>query len=320
MRALAGPRVLLRRLREIMAEPISAQDRLDKIVAQIAVEHGRRSLLGLCAARRRRARALRHRRPEARGRPPGAAAGSARALSALIAADARPLNLPKAQSHPAFAYLPETGEEIYNVLPRRAGAARRADARRAHRAEPRQPHLSRRGGRGARDHRDGTGRDDRRRRARRPSPAGHLELDVAGRSRSIGSAFSEGIGLGHVVLHEPRVVVTNLHRRGCREGAPAARAGDRPPAPLGRRHAVAPTTSRSTASTATCSRPIACSPTTAAGCGALEEAIDNGLTAEAAVEKVQSDTRARLLRQTDPVSPRAAAAISTISPTGCCAS
>ena len=32
----AGPRVLLRRLREIMAEPISAQARLDKIVTQIA--------------------------------------------------------------------------------------------------------------------------------------------------------------------------------------------------------------------------------------------------------------------------------------------
>ena len=32
----------------------------------------------------------------------------------------------------------------------------------------------------------------------------------------------------------------------------------------------------------------------------MHEAIRNGLTAEAAVEKVQSDTRARLLRQTDP--------------------
>jgi phosphotransferase system enzyme I (PtsP) len=32
----------------------------------------------------------------------------------------------------------------------------------------------------------------------------------------------------------------------------------------------------------------------------MEEAIHNGLTAEAAVEKVQSDTRARMLRQTDP--------------------
>ena len=32
----------------------------------------------------------------------------------------------------------------------------------------------------------------------------------------------------------------------------------------------------------------------------LEEAIANGLTAEAAVERVQNDTRARMLRSTDP--------------------
>src|SRR5260370_42433021 len=34
--SLGGPRVLLRRLREVMAEPGSAQDRLDKIVVLIA--------------------------------------------------------------------------------------------------------------------------------------------------------------------------------------------------------------------------------------------------------------------------------------------
>ena len=33
---LAGPRLLLRRLREVMAEPITAQERLDKIVVLIA--------------------------------------------------------------------------------------------------------------------------------------------------------------------------------------------------------------------------------------------------------------------------------------------
>ena len=33
---LAGPRVLLKRLREVMAEPVSAQERLDKIVVLIA--------------------------------------------------------------------------------------------------------------------------------------------------------------------------------------------------------------------------------------------------------------------------------------------
>ncbi len=32
----------------------------------------------------------------------------------------------------------------------------------------------------------------------------------------------------------------------------------------------------------------------------LEEAIRNGLTAEAAVERVQSETRARMMRLTDP--------------------
>jgi len=34
--SLGGPRVLLRRLREVMAEPVSAQARLDKIVMVIA--------------------------------------------------------------------------------------------------------------------------------------------------------------------------------------------------------------------------------------------------------------------------------------------
>jgi phosphotransferase system, enzyme I, PtsP len=34
--SIGGPRVLLRRLRELMAEPVSAQERLDKIVVLIA--------------------------------------------------------------------------------------------------------------------------------------------------------------------------------------------------------------------------------------------------------------------------------------------
>ena len=59
-------------------------------------------------------------------------------------------------------------------------------------------------------------------------------------------------------------------------------------------------TSPSRASTATCSRPTACSPTTAAGCGGWRRRSRNGLTAEAAVEKVQSDMRARMLHMTDP--------------------
>ncbi|MEQ8740070.1 MAG: peptidase, partial [Hoeflea sp.] len=34
--AVTGPRVLLKRLREVMAEPLDAQERLDKIVRHIA--------------------------------------------------------------------------------------------------------------------------------------------------------------------------------------------------------------------------------------------------------------------------------------------
>ena len=47
-------------------------------------------------------------------------------LVGTIAADAEILNLADAQSHPAFKYLPETGEEIYQLLPRRADPAGRA--------------------------------------------------------------------------------------------------------------------------------------------------------------------------------------------------
>jgi signal transduction protein with GAF and PtsI domain len=51
-------------------------------------------------------------------------------LVGTIAASAQPLNLSDAQSHPAFRYLPETGEEIYHsflgVPILRAPAARSA--------------------------------------------------------------------------------------------------------------------------------------------------------------------------------------------------
>ncbi len=130
-------------------------------------------------------------------------------LVGTIAASADPLNLSDAQSHPAFAYLPETGEEIYNVLSRRAGPARRAHAGRAGRAEQGAADLSRRRGRGAGNHGDGAGRDDRHGRTEAITRPG-IELDLSRPVSIKGDAYGEGIGLGHVVLHEPRVVVTEL--------------------------------------------------------------------------------------------------------------
>jgi phosphotransferase system enzyme I (PtsP) len=58
-----------------------------------------------------RARAL---RPRAQRQAVHTATLRRAGLVGLIAEEARPLNLPDAQAHPAFAYLPETGEEIYH--------------------------------------------------------------------------------------------------------------------------------------------------------------------------------------------------------------
>ena len=68
--ALGGPRVLLRRLREVMAEPVSAQERLDKIVVLIAAN----MVAEVCSVYVLRVefhpRAVRHRRPKTRRRAP----------------------------------------------------------------------------------------------------------------------------------------------------------------------------------------------------------------------------------------------------------
>ena len=111
--ASGGPRVLLRRLRETMAEQVSAQERLDKIVVLIAANMVAEvcscyvlrvdTTLELYATEGLKTGAV-HRATLTVGR----------GLVGLIAAEARALNLPDAQSHPSFAYLPETGEEIYH--------------------------------------------------------------------------------------------------------------------------------------------------------------------------------------------------------------
>ncbi|MCK6453138.1 MAG: GAF domain-containing protein, partial [Alphaproteobacteria bacterium] len=109
------PRQLLRRLRDIMAGAGSAQERLDRIVKIIAAEmvaevcsaYVRRAgdVLELCATEGLRAESV-HRTTLRIGE----------GLVGVIAAQARPLALADAQSHPNFAYRPETGEEIYHSL------------------------------------------------------------------------------------------------------------------------------------------------------------------------------------------------------------
>src|SRR6201991_3339757 len=96
-----------------MAEPIGAQQRLDKVVTLIAANMVAEvcsvyvlradNVLELFASEGLKATSV-HRATLAVGR----------GLVGLIAAEATPLNLPDAQAHPSFAYLPETGEEIYH--------------------------------------------------------------------------------------------------------------------------------------------------------------------------------------------------------------
>ena len=262
--ALGGPRVLLRRLREVMAEPVSAQERLDKIVVLIAANMVAEvcsvyvlrvdATLELYATEGLNRDAVHHTVMKAD-----------EGLVGLVASQASAINLSNAQAHPAFSYRPETGEEIYHsflgVPILRAGNTLgvlvvQNRARRTYSEEEVEAlqttamvlaemiasgELSALALPGA-------------------EPAARRTVHVKG------SGLSEGIALGHVVLHEPRVVVTNFIADDVPEGIGASARGGRDAcAPISTNCSNTATWSKA-ASIATCSKPIACSPTTAAGC------------------------------------------------------
>ncbi len=295
--ALAGPRVLLRKLREVMAEPIGAQQRLDKIVRLIAANMVAEvcsvyvlradNVLELYATEGLKTSAV-HR----------ATLQVGRGLVGLIAAEARPLNLPDAQSHPAFAYLPETGEEIYHsflgVPVLRAGRTlgvlvvqnrsyRNYVEEEIEALQTTAMVLAEMFASGELEDLTIPGAD----------------LDVNRPVHLKGAAFSEGIALGHVVLHEPRVVVTQLIAE---DVELELRRLDAAMASL--RLSVDDLLARGAeAGTGEHREILEAYKMFAEDRGwtrRLQEAIQNGLTAEAAVERVQNDTRAQMTRQTDP--------------------
>lgn len=108
-------RRLLRRLRDIMAGPGSAQERLDQVTSLIASD----MVAEVCSIYLRRAgNVLELFATEGLRRD---AVHKTRlmigeGLVGDIAARAQPVALAEAQSHPLFAYRPETGEEIYSSL------------------------------------------------------------------------------------------------------------------------------------------------------------------------------------------------------------
>src|SRR6187399_3316921 len=206
--ALGGPRVLLRRLREVMAEPVSAQDRLDKVVVLIAANMVAEvcsvyvlrvdGTLELYATEGLKREAVHQ-----------TVLKADEGLVGLVAGEANPINLSEAQNHPAFSFRPETGEEIYHsflgVPILRAGntlgvlvvqnrAKRTYVEEEVEALQTTAMVLAEMIASGELAALAKPGQE----------PAAHRPLQIEGLS------ISDGIGLGHVVLHEPRVVVTQL--------------------------------------------------------------------------------------------------------------
>ncbi|MBO1038046.1 phosphoenolpyruvate--protein phosphotransferase [Brucella pituitosa] len=292
-----GPRVLLKRLRELMAEPLEPQERLDRIVREIA----QNMVAEVCSFYILRADGVLELYATEGLNPQSVHLAQLRlgqGLVGTIAASARPLNLTDAQSHPAFAYLPETGEEAYNsflgVPVLRAGRTLgvlvvQNQTKRAYREDEVEA-LETTAMVLAEIIATGDGL-----RLARPG----IELDL-GRPMSVtGNGLNDGIGLGHVVLHEPRIVVTNLFNEDSQ--AELVRLEEA----LGSlRISIDDMLSRRDVAIEGEHREVLEAYRMFAHdrgwVRRLEEAVHNGLTAEAAVEKVQSDTRARMVHLTDP--------------------
>jgi len=295
--ALGGPRVLLRRLREVMAERVSAQERLNKVVVLIAAN----MVAEVCSVYVLRVDgtlelyATEGLKPEAVHET---VLKSDEGLVGLVASEAHPINLSDAQAHPAFSFRPETGEEIYHsflgVPVLRAGNTLgvlvvQNRARRTYTEEEEE--------------------------ALQTTAMVLAEMIASGELSSIarpgaepiarhalkiaGTALADGIALGHVVLHEPRVVITNV-------------IADDVPKELKRLDAAI------AMFRADLDRLLEHGEVADGGehrevleayrmfgydqgwLHKMREAVVTGLTAEAGVERVQSDTRARMLRASDP--------------------
>ncbi|GGA34786.1 phosphoenolpyruvate--protein phosphotransferase [Pelagibacterium lentulum] len=295
--AIGGPRILLRQLRETMAESLASQARLDKIVDLIA-ENMRADVCSFYVLRDDSALELFATHGLKREAVHLTTLRLGEGLVGLIAAEAEPLRLTNAPEHPSFAYRPETGEDPYSsflgVPVLRAGQTLgvlvvQNQERRIYGEDETEALLT-----------------TATLLAEMISTADFDALIKPGSDIDLrrprlfnGVGFSEGIALGQVVLHDPRVVVSNF---------------------------VADDTDVEKERLDTALRTMRVSIDDMLNSGdmqipsdhreilesyrmfahdrgwvrRLEEAIESGLTAEAAVERVQNDTRARMLRQTDP--------------------
>lgn len=295
--AISGPRVLLRQLRETMAEPLASQDRLDKIVDLIAAnmhadvcsfyvlrDDGALELFATHGLKAESVHMTTLRLGEG--------------LVGLIAAEAEPLSLENAPAHPSFAYRPETGEDPFTaflgVPVLRAGQTLGVLVVQN------------------RDHRV-FGEDEIEAMLTTATILAEMiatsdfdslikpgqDIDLRRPRTFNGTGFTDGIALGQVVLHDPRVVVANFIAEDTEQELRRLRA-----ALDTMRVSIDDMLSHGDMQSISDHREILESYRMFAHdrgwVDRLVEAIENGLTAEAAVERVQNDTRARMMRSTDP--------------------
>ena len=295
--ATLGPRVLLRRLREVMAEPETAQVKLDKIVMIIAAN----MVAEVCSIYVMRPGnvlelyASEGLKPESVHK---SKLKTGEGLVGVIAEQAIGLNLSDAQNHPSFKYLPETGEEIYQsflgVPVMRGGAVIGVlvvqNRTKRNYSEEEEEALQTTAMVLAEVIASGELQEVAR----------EVAIDVAHmRSHNLRfETLAEGIALGQVVLHEPRVEIHNLIAESIphelkRLDTAIQQLREQVDELLDGSDAMRATDYSDVLET------IRMFAHDKGWVNRLRDAVQTGLTAEAAVERVQNDNRARMMRQTE---------------------
>ncbi|WP_127105015.1 phosphoenolpyruvate--protein phosphotransferase [Pararhodobacter zhoushanensis] len=294
-RSESDSRRLLQRLRDTLAEPGQGQERLDRIVGLIAESMNTdvcsiylfrdRETMELCATRGLKAEAV-HRTRLRLGE----------GLVGRVARTATAVNTADAPSERGFRYMPETGEEIYSsflgvpiqrlgeklgVLVVQSNEARAFSEDEVYALDVVAMVLAEMTELGAFTSEDTT----------IARPHKHPVM-------LRGGSGQEGTTEGNVWLHEPRVVVTNLVNDDPVAESERLRVGvERLRVSVNDLMQAAATGDKEHADILEAYRMFANS---RGWLRRMEQSIENGLSAEAAVEKEQSDARARLQQVPDP--------------------
>jgi phosphotransferase system enzyme I (PtsP) len=299
MSASGGPRLLLRRLREIMAEQTSAQMRLDKLVTVIASN----MVAEVCSIYLRRAgKVLELFATEGLNRTAvhNTRLKEGEGLVGMVSETAEAVNLSDAPADPHFSYRPETGEDpfksflgvpivrggqVFGVLTVQNKAERIYAEEEVEALQTVAMVLAEVVAQGG---------------FFNVAELDEPELRIDRPRKFVGDGLSEGVAVGRVALHEPRVRVERM-------------IADNPVAELKRLEDAIGSLRESV------DEMLASSELDLTGEGRevieayrlfaydqgwrqrMRDAVRTGLTAEAAVERIQDETRLRVQRLGDPI-------------------